>query len=203
MKRSLFLAILSILAVGALLSGLAFGDKLAGPIEFKIMAGASLAKSTGPLGAIYWGEVSGVSKYGLGVISGAGVEFPLTGVISFEIDVLFLQKTCRIDLLYLGVPVAYFMEKLNEISIPFFYKLCLRRGTSPFILAGGEFAFVLPRDPKWFDYSLVGGLGFRKKVQGGSLSIEGRYHHGLQDTRTDSSILRKMRTFAVIAGFSF
>jgi len=202
MKKSLFLATLSVLAVGALFSIPAYGDRLAGPVEFKIMGGASLARSTKPIGGSY--GATAVSKYGLGIISGAGIEFPLTKLLSFEIDVIFLQKTCRIYRLSIeGVLYGRRVEKLNEISMPFFYKLYLRRGTSPFILMGGEFAFVLPRDPKWFDDGLVFGLGFRKKAQGGSLSIEGRYHHGLQDTQTERSILRKMRTFALVAGFSF
>lgn len=204
MKRSLFLSTLSILAVSALFSVPAFGDKLAGPVEFKIMAGASLARSTGPLEGFWAEDMPVPGGFGLGAMAGAGAELPLTKLISFEIDVLFLQKTCRIDLRSLdGTITGHFLERLNEISAPLFYKFCLRRGTSPFLLAGGEVAFVLSRDARHFDYGLICGLGVRKKIRRGFFSIEGRYHHGLQDTRIGSPRLRKMRTFVLLAGFSF
>jgi len=203
MRKSFLPVIFSILAMIALFSGRAFGDKLAGPVEFKIMGGASLAKSTEPLGSV-WPEETPIPKFGLGAMAGAGAELPLTKLISFEIDVFFLQKTCRIDLRSLdGTITGHFLERLNEISAPLFYKFCLRRGTSPFLLAGGEVAFVLSRDARHFDYGLICGLGVRKKIRRGFLSIEGRYHHGLQDTRIGSPRLRKMRTFVLLAGFSF
>ncbi len=114
------------------------------------MAGASLARSTGPLESFWPEDMPVPGGFGLGAISGAGAEFPLTKLISFEIDVLFLQKTCRIDLRSRldGTLIGHFREKLNEISLPLLYKLCLKRGTSPFLLAGGEIAFVLPTGPQ-------------------------------------------------------
>jgi hypothetical protein len=36
-----------------------------------------------------------------------------------------------------------------------------------------------------------------------AVSIEGRYHLGGRDLMTDESPLRKMRSFAVLVGFSF
>jgi hypothetical protein len=40
-------------------------------------------------------------------------------------------------------------------------------------------------------------------LQGNYISVEGRYNHGLQDMASDFSMLRKMRVFSLLVGFSF
>jgi hypothetical protein len=93
--------------------------------------------------------------------------------------------------------------RLNELSFPVLLKFSLRPGTAPYLLGGGEFAFVLTRSPKNTDFGLVFGVGFRKQVQKATFSIEGRYHLGLRDTMTEeSSIMRKTRAVVILVGLS-
>jgi len=189
MKRIFFFLIFVMLVSGAY------------PLEFKILGGIDLSKSTEPFGGV-WSEVYPVAKYGAGAILGGGIEFPLTQNIALEVDGFYFQKGCRLELKYFDVVIGHKMERMNELSFPVLLKICLRPGTSPYLLGGGEFAFVLSNGPKRTDYGLVFGVGFRKQLKRTCLSIEGRYHHGFQDTLTDSSILRKMRVFALMVGIS-
>lgn len=179
------------------------------PVDFKIIAGLSLSKSTeyidfGGL-AIY----SRRAQYGAGFAAGGGTEFSLARNLSFEIDALFIQKGTRVRYEVTGDPPVYYMARINELSIPVLLKVRLKPGTSPYVLAGGEFAFVLTDGPKSVDYGLVGGVGFQKKLNTIGMSLEARYHHGLQDLRPDGVIFpdlsttsRKMRVIVFMLGFS-
>lgn len=203
MKRTSFCFFLALFIFGTSFPDPLFGQKPADPVEFKIMGGASLSRSTEPLGWILIEDYP-IAKYGLGIVAGGGAELPLIRNVTFEIDALFFQRACRIELrsIFDDVPIERFTERLNEISFPLLFKFCLRPGTSPYLLGGGEIAPVLSTRPLRVDYGLVCGLGFRKKVKGSTLSLEGRYHHGLQDTLIGNVVLRKMRAFALMVGFS-
>jgi hypothetical protein len=203
MKKMYCVLGLALLASGATFPNLAFGGKLVGPVEFKFMAGASLSRSTELIGA-YFPEFYPIAGYGLGIVAGGGVELPLARNIALEIDAHFFQKACRINILdyYTELPFGHYTERLNEISFPLLLKLCMKPGTSPYLLAGGEIAPILSTTPLRLDYGLVFGLGFRKKIGGNRLSIEGRYHLGFQDTLIGDVPLRKMRAFALMVGFS-
>ena len=188
----------------------------AAAVDFKIFGGASLSRSTEPLEG-YWLEIYLVSQYGAGFVVGGGIEFTLTRNIAFEADVLFFQKGSGIEMRQRGDPVpdeviGHSMERMNELSFPVLYRFYLKPGNSPYLLGGGEFAFVLSKapDPNNYglisqrtEYGLVFGAGLRKQIKGGYLSVEGRYNHGLQDMASDFSILRKMRVFSVLVGLSF
>jgi hypothetical protein len=184
------------------------------PAQLKIMAGASLSKSSAPLGGIYplqvWEER--VSQFEAGLSVGGGIEFPLYQTIALEVDVLFFQKGSRIEQRYGDEVIGHWIERMNELSFPVFLKIYLRPGSSPYLLGGGEVAFVLAKqsDPNNYglvsqrtEYGLVFGAGYRKLIKGFYISIEGRYNHGLQDMVSDFSILRKMRVFSLLVGFSF
>jgi len=178
------------------------------PADFKIMGGLSLSKSTdiNPGGlAIY----SWRAQYGAGFAAGGGIEFSLAKSLALEIDALFIQKGTRVRFVESGDPPVYWIERINELSIPVLVKVLLRPGTSPYILGGGEFALVLTDRPKSTDYGLVGGIGFKKQLDKLGMSLEARYHHGLQDLRPNSVIFpaistlsRKMRVFVFMIGFS-
>ena len=180
------------------------------PADLKIMAGLSLSKSTegiGPAGSVWLNPPHPES--GAGFAAGGGIEFSLTRNIAIEADALFIQKGSRIIYEDMGMPIGHSMARINELSIPLLVKVLLKPGTSPYILAGGEFAFVLTDGPRNVDYGLIGGIGFRKQLKNVGMSIEARYHHGLQDMRPDNlsvsdfpAGLRKMRGFVFMLGFS-
>jgi hypothetical protein len=180
------------------------------PADFKIMAGLSLSKSTEPLyvdGGL--DTYSLQAEYGVGFAAGGGIEFSLTRNLALEADALFIQKSSRLRIEEMGMPVGHSMARISELSIPVLVKVLLKPGNSPYILGGGEFAFVLTEGPKKIDYGLVGGFGYRKQLKRFSMSLEARYHHGLQDMLPDevifpgaSSRLRKMRAFVFMVGFT-
>ncbi len=180
--------------------------------QLKIMAGAGLSRSTAPLGGAWFPETHGVPQLAAGVLVGGGIEFSLSRTVALEVDGLFVQKGSRIDLNYWGEAIGHSIERMNELSFPAFLKIYLKPGTSPYLLGGGEVGFVLAKapDPNNYglasqrtEYGLVFGAGFRRQIGGSYITIEGRYNHGLQDMVSDFSILRKMRAFSLLVGFSF
>ncbi len=175
--------------------------------EFKILGGLSLSKSTGPItrqdgGYIFLPH----PEFGAGIIAGGGVEFSLNSNIVLEADALFLQKGSRIGYQLLA---DHRLTRINELSIPVLIKVLFKPGTSPYILAGPELAFVLTDGTKSLDYGVVGGIGFQKKLGGIAISLEARYHHGLRELMSDDLtppdvpvLMKKMRVFAFVLGFS-
>ncbi len=177
------------------------------PADLKILGGLSLSKSTSPIlrhdtGYIY----PPYPEFGVGMMAGGGIEFSLNRNVALEADALFLQKGSRIGS---ELSPAHSLMRINELSIPVLIKLLLRPGTSPYLLAGPEVAFVLTDGTKSIDYGVVGGVGFQKKFRGLAISLEARYHHGLRELMSDdltppdvSILMRKMRVFAFVLGFS-
>jgi opacity protein-like surface antigen len=182
-------------------------------VDFKIMGGLSLSKSTEYMDLGILPDASLRAQYRSGFAVGGGVIFSLTKNLVLEVDALFVQKGTRIRLQENDDPPVYWMVRINELSIPVLAKVRLRPGTSPYILAGGEFAFVLTDAAKSVDYGLVGGIGFRKQLNKIGMSIEARYHHGLHDLQPETIYIflddvptysrsRKMRVRVFILGFS-
>ena len=124
------------------------------PVELKIMAGTNISKSTEPLAGL-WSEIYAVSQYGAGFLSGGGIEFPLTRTIALEVDGLFFQKGYRLEWRYFDQVFDHSIERMNELSFPVLLKLYLKPGTSPYLLGGGELAFVLSKEPDPNDYGFV------------------------------------------------
>jgi len=140
-----------------------------------------------------------------------GIEFSLSRTIALELSGLFFQKGSRIELRYGNEVIGHSIERMNELSFPAFLKIYLKPGTSPYLLGGGEVGFVLAHqsDPHNYglvsqrtEYGLVFGAGFRQQIGGSYTTIEGRYNHGLQNMVSDFSMLRKMRVFSFLVGFS-
>jgi len=172
------------------------------PAELKILGGVCLSRSTepvqGPVFDYYYKPV-----YGAGVMFGGGVEFNLAPRIALEIDALFIQKGSRIEMRYDDEVVDLTRVRVNELSFPAFFRFSYRRGTSPYVLGGGELAVVLAKDARAIDYGLVFGVGYRKQMHSVLLTLEGRYHHGLQDTNRGPHVeLRRMRALAFLVGVS-
>ena len=181
-------------------------------VDFKILGGINLSRSTEPLAGHWIEEYSATTQYGAGVLFGAGVEFYLSQSVALEVDGFYFQKGSRLELRYWDEVVGHSIDRMNELSFPVLLKIYLRPGTSPYLLGGGEFAFVLANqsDPYNYgfvsqrtEYGLVFGAGLRKQINRAYISVEGRYNHGLQDMRSDFSMLRKMRVFSLIVGVSF
>ncbi len=172
------------------------------PAELKILGGVSLSRSTepvnGPVFDYYYKPV-----YGAGIIFGSGLEFNLAPRITLEIDALYIQKGSRVQVRYGDDVIDLSRIRTDELSFPALFKFHYRRGTSPYILGGGELAVVLAKDARTIDYGLVVGVGFKKQIHSAYLSLEGRYHHGLQDTNRGPYVeLRRMRVFAFLVGLS-
>jgi len=189
MKKLFFLVMLLMVVVWAY------------PADWKILAGGSRFKSTGAIG----GDESEITIYplhgefGSGLVLGAGLEVALAPCLGLEVDALYLQKGSNLQIE--AIP-GLTMVRLNELSFPVLLKVYMRPGFTPFLLGGGEFAAVLTGGTKKVDYGPVGGLGFRLPLGKIRLSLEGRYYYGLQDMLTDTCVLRKMRVYTVMMGFS-
>jgi hypothetical protein len=194
MKRSLAFLSLLLLATWAY------------PTDFKIMAGLSFSKSSEPM--FHQGDIVFLfppyAEFGAGFIAGGGIEFSLARNVVLEADALFFQKGSRIGL---EEQIGTAMARISELSIPILIKVLLKPGTSPYILGGGEFGFVLTDGrTKSVDYGLLGGVGYRMRLKKSAMSLEARYHYGFQDMLPADVVLgygvRKMRAFSFMLGFS-
>jgi hypothetical protein len=172
--------------------------------EWRILGGLSIARSTEPLedyGRMDWSPY--VKANLAGGVGGAGVLFSLAPHLDLEIDGLFLQKGADVEIIGIAGPFLRYHDRVNELSVPVLLKLSLLHGTSPYVLAGGEAAWVISRAPKDVDYGFVFGAGVDIPLGKTVISLEGRYHLGLRDLTTDSSVLRKMRAALVLIGLSW
>jgi opacity protein-like surface antigen len=179
------------------------------------MGGITFSKSD-RLIQIYAPEVTYKATFKTGFLAGGGVELSLTKNIAFEIDGLYFQKGCRIKFYYLGQFQDSINYEFNELGFPVLLKISIFPGTSPYILGGCEFAFVLSHKWDGYDigveanktnYGLIFGAGFRKKIEKMFIFVEGRYHIGLQDVSRGESIYSffedKIRSFVLMSGSSF
>ncbi len=173
----------------------------------------------------YTYEISNTIRF----LIGCGIEFALTRNISIEIDGLYFQKGSSIQQLYSplesGVELAIIdlllSYNLEGISIPLLLKIKFLSGSSPYILGGGEFSFILSHEyqtiiegqtvdrtnikefTQSFDYGLVLGAGFEVKMETTSFFIEGRYYPGLRNIIKGSIDWEstKITSVAIILGF--
>jgi len=189
--------------------------------EIKFMLGGNLSKySTWPevyfdsaLGDEYTYEI-GNKK---GFLLGSGIEFALTRNVAIEIDGLYFQKGSRIQKCYslLEIYVCPKNYTLHVINIPLLLKIKFLSGSSPYVLGGGEFSFILSHGcrsildgrtgnrisikefTKSFDYGLVLGGGFEVNMEATSYFIEGRYYLGLRNIIKGSIDWETTKTSAV------
>jgi len=142
-----------------------------------------------------------------------GIGFEIGSRISLEFDVMYMPKGVKFEGEYDATAEGYgkvnFNADLisNQISVPVFVKVKLLRGSTPFVFAGGEVAYVLSSKLTYsytaeaittkgeydllkkdengdiyinrIDYGAVFGAGFELSLGGLDLSIEGRYHMGM------------------------
>ena len=163
------------------------------------------------------------SNFKIGSIIGGGIEFSFTKKITFEIDILYFQKGSKIESENLSLEI-YSPPKeytLNMICFPMLLRTRFLTGSSPYILGGGEFSFIISHwytnilngqrrdslniieNTRKFDYGLIIGGGFEIKTEKRSFFIEGRYHLGLRNISKDYQVYESMKanTLVVVAGF--
>lgn len=189
----------------------------------KLLAGVALGRvASEGMEALEMGQEEG-KRIRRGLAGGIGLESQ--GTLGWELDLLYLQKGGR----YVGWIDGYGETSLTlrneEISLPFLLKLRLARGEAePFLLAGGEAAYILSSKLDWsveelgrgswnvkdetkrFDYGLVVGGGLELSFPSWNLTIEGRYHRGAADLKGSGSAQGgkfKSRVLLFLAGFKF
>lgn len=170
------------------------------------------------LGGLAWGkyaapwEMSNVSKPGH--LIGIGYEWG-SGRLAYEVEAIYFLKTS-------SYPSRGWEYEMGEISVPFAAKYEFLPRSTPFVLAGGEIAYILSHKQKpgpsggnsvydmrdntrRIDFGLVAGAGFA--LETGTLTIElsGRYHHGLAKVSglTYREYDLKTREWAVVFGLLF
>ncbi|MBC8358515.1 MAG: PorT family protein [Candidatus Aminicenantes bacterium] len=193
--------------------------------EFKLICGLNLSKYI--LLPDLNQEIIGIkfernSNYKTGFSLGCGVEFALSKNIAFEIDWLYSQKGCKGEIkpVYPGSYVIPTKYTLHLFSIPVILKIKFLPDSSPYILGGGEFSFVLTHrytyifngggdglniteNTKYLDYGLVFGGGFEIRSKAASLFIEVRYHLGLQNISKDYFKFESIKTRAAVLILGF
>ncbi len=165
-----------------------------------------------------------------------GFGFDMGKRIGLEIDFFYMQKGITYSGSITEEGVTYTGEgkiMLDEICAPVLLKVKFSPGSTPFIVAGGEIAYVLSNKVDWtftnpqtqqiesgtediientnrIDYGLVFGAGYELKMGGGSLVIQGRYHLGLANImkndstdQADASSWVKTNAMVLLVGYKF
>ena len=158
-----------------------------------------------------------------GFLLGAGIEFNLARYAALEIDALYLQKGTEVQKLYSRLEIGIAPQKytLHIINIPVLLKIKFLRGSSPYILGGHEWSFILSHGFRPFlngrtgdfasitestetlESGLVYGGGFEIKLKKTLLFIEARFLNGLNNIikgQIDWKTV-KTRTIVILAGF--
>jgi len=184
--------------------------------EFKFIGGSSLSRYiVFPERVIYspWDQfytLSYKSSYKPGFLLGAGIEFPLAKHVGLEIDGFYFKKGGEVKELSDDIPYEKRNYALKVISLPVLVKVKFLPNSSPYILHGGEFSYVLSHkyertyegpgiqfpqketidikeETKSFTLGVVVGGGFEIKTGGISFFIEARYHFGLINIISDQA----------------
>ncbi len=96
---------------------------------------------------------------------------------------------------------------MDVISITPVVRVKFLPGPSPYVLAGGEFSYILTHKldgvdiqntTKSFDYGLVFGAGYKMSMPGASLFFEGRYHLGISNILKDPAPGDSLKTKALV-----
>jgi len=170
--------------------------------EFKFIGGVNTSEyiTGNPIYLVHSTDSYNKWEYKSGFLIGAGVEFSLIKKISIEIDVLYFQRGSKLKLI--DVPNWESKYSMDMISFPILIKIKPFPRPAPYILAGGEFSFILSHqlkiifedniivnDIEWRTKScytgLVLGAGFEIKLLKFLVFIEGRYHLGLNDIQKE------------------
>ena len=179
------------------------------PGGLKVLGGVGLANITySQDGSAAAGtSIDQYKKSKLGILGGIG--YQSGSRFGFEINFLYVQKGVRFEGSDSGSAVGTggsfdVKVKVTEVSLPVLVKIRFKEGSTPFVIAGGEIAYILSSKADYWakddatdeiysgtedlneydnmnkiDYGLVFGAGFELVSGPVPLSIEGRYHMGM------------------------
>jgi opacity protein-like surface antigen len=167
----------------------------------KLIVGGHLAKY-----AVEPEVVGDEWKNKTGVLVGGGIELFSVPHISLDIDGFYFRKGSKFE-----SATEELDYTLDVISITPVVRVKFLPGPSPYVLAGGEFSYILTHKSedvdiknliKSFDYGFVFGAGFRMSMPGASLFFEGRYHLGVANILKDPlpGVSLKTKALVVIVG---
>jgi opacity protein-like surface antigen len=167
----------------------------------KLIVGGHLAKY-----AVEPEVVGDEWKNKTGVLVGGGIELFSVPHISLDIDGFYFRKGSKFK-----SATEELDYTLDVISITPVVRVKFLPGPSPYVLAGGEFSYILTHKSedvdiknliKSFDYGLVFGAGFRMSMPGASLFFEGRYHLGVANILKDPlpGVSLKTKALVVVVG---
>jgi hypothetical protein len=166
-------------------------------------------------------DIDHYKKSKLGFLGGIGYESGSR--FGFEIDLLYVQKGVRFEGSETGSTVSTggsfdIKLKVNELSLPVLAKIKFMPGSTPYVIAGGEIAYILSSKIDYWakddatdeiysgtedlndydnmnkiDYGLVFGAGFELVSGPMPFFVEGRYHMGManlfkNDAATSGSV---------------
>jgi hypothetical protein len=126
------------------LQGYTYSGQDGNVVSLRLFAGFDLAKFR-----YHWGDPEAAAdealmepyrKHHLGVCAGFGME--TRGRVGVMLEILYNQKGERLDFEDVDDIIKSTIV-IHEMSIPILLKLNLNKNRGPYILAGGEFAFVL------------------------------------------------------------
>ena len=177
-----------------------FGEYYGGGM--KLLGGLSLAKLPEAASDPDINSLNDWTKYQQGFVGGIG--FETGGTIGLEFDILYTQKGAKYagTTSYKEIPASVELNLLiEEISTPILIRVQLFRGITPFILAGGEAAYILSAKVRWdnslgigenqagpedimeninrIEYGWILGGGIQIGLGRTALVLEARYHQGL------------------------
>jgi hypothetical protein len=184
--------------------------------HLRVMGGLNLSKYAGPL---FYPQDAW--KFRTGFEGGVGYEIRLGPHFSLEIDGMFIQKGSLLEYRKPGFHTYTIHYALNEISFPIVLKLSFKKRSSPFVLAGGEFSYIVSSDvkvpgieiypPPWpeppktksFYPGLVFGSGFSWDMGKISTFIEVRLNLGLGNIVKFGSDHMRPRSIVLLLGLDF
>jgi len=184
--------------------------------DLRAMIGPNFSTFSGPL--LYPGEAW---KCRTGFEGGLGYNIWLGQGLSLEIDGMFIQKGSLREYKEQGLLYYTIHYALNELNFPVLLKLSVKKMSSPYVLAGGEFSYILSSDvsvigierypPPWpeppktksFYPGLVFGGGFSWDMGKISPFVEVRLHLGLENIVKYGSDHIKPRSIVLIFGLDY
>jgi hypothetical protein len=184
--------------------------------DLRAMIGTNFSIYSGTL--LYPGEAW---KCRTGFEGGLGYDIWLSQGLSLEIDAMFIQKGSLREYKQQGLLYYTIHYALNELNLPVLLKLSLKKISWPYVLAGGEFSYILSSDvrvigierypPLWpeppitkrFYPGLVFGGGFGFEIANASFFVEARLHLGLDNIVRSGPNHIKPRSIVLLLGLDF
>jgi hypothetical protein len=218
---------LVILAAALLCAPAASAPGALGP-DIKLYGGATSSWYSEPPDGLMIPEVSFAIRHLRRAVAGIGVDLPLNRLLSLDFGIQYIGKGTRAPLQYQNGPlVERHVYKLDQVSVPVGLKLRFLPESTPYVVAGGELAYVLSHkltvysDPmlpvmpytvdlkgetRRTDLSAMAGAGIEVVHKRLCMFAEARYYLGLANLNNgaggylDDYPTIKTRAFCLVAG---